>query len=504
MQGQYKMQFNPFDYKTNGILPAKQTDHMVIEKKSTYPVSWPWLINGQNGGENNTLTIKRALKYYDEAAPVSTAIDWINDEFKNLSLVLKKGEDVDRMADVLRFMRSPNDDMTQEDFLENTGALYLICNEVYWLATGRQGKEPAEIYIISPEHVTVGKNKDGLIDTMKVKVAGMTEMVFSRSSDEYRFYSNDGDAELWQVKGFSAVSDEVSGVSSVIGTSNLSNARGRSKLSSITREINQYIEIGKHNLATLDNGMKPSGTIEVPDGAVLDDDQFERLKEQIINYYSGASNSAKTLILDNGMKFIPSSLTAKDMDFEKLMKSTTLAVFNRYKVPLPLISPDNMTLANMESARLNLYDNCVIPLARRIFRELTNFLAPRFNLTEDELICSDMDAITALQIRRNQELKLKKELDILTKNELRKDIGKEETVGGDVLYQPINLVPIGTAYNSTQANEPASTEDDTSNEQVKTSRVEFVKLMQAQVDKKGNRVLTDDEIHEIANNEELT
>lgn len=496
------MQFDPFDYKTNGIMPAKKTETTNIEQKSTHPVDWPWLINDSGKGQNTELTIKRSLKFYDEVAPVSTAVDWINDEFKNLSLILKNGDEIDRNADILRFIRSPNDDMLQEDFLENTGALYLICNEVYWLATGMQGKEPAEIYIISPEHVTVSKGKDGLVNLMRVKVAGMQELVFKRNGSEYRFYTSDGNMELWQVKGFSAISDSVVGESSVVGASNLANARGRSKLSSISREINQYIEIGKHNLATLDNGMKPSGTIEVPDGMILDDDQFERLREQVTNFYSGASNSAKTLILDNGMKFIPSTLTAKDMDFEKLMRTTTLTIFNRYKVPLPLISPDNMTLANMDVARLNLYDNCVIPLASRLFRELTCFLAPRFNLTEDMLICPDMDNISALQTRRNEELKLKKEMEIFTKDELREDVGKDEIEGGDVLYISNTMVPLGSTPVITDVSN-VENEDKPSNDQVKTSRVEFVKIMQAQVDKKGNRVLTDDEIEEIADSEGL-
>lgn len=478
--------------------PFKKNIEINNKKSVSQYSKWPWLINTNDSGGNNSVTIKRSLEFYDNAAPVATAIDWINDEFKTLCLQLQNGDNVENESKILRFLKSPNDDMTQEDFLENIGAYFLITNECYLIATGRPDREPSEVIIVSPQYVTVRKGKDGFVNQMRVQIDGLAQQIFSRDNDSYRFYTQDGLAEIWQIKGFSAVSDSVYGTG-IEGGSNLGNARGRSKLSSIHREINQYIEVAASNLGTLKNGMKPSGTLTLPEGVTLDEEQFERLKKQVEDFYAGGENSGKVLILDNGIVFTPASVTPKDMDFEKLGKSVTITIFNRYKVPLPLISPDNMTLANMETAKLNLYDNCVIPMANRLFRELTNFLAPRFNLTEDMLIIPNIGKIQALQIRHFEQLKLKKELEVYTKNELREEVGKEGVKGGDTLYISNTMRDIASELIENQ--QPVNS--NVSNEQVKTTRVEFVKLMQAQVDKKGNRILDDNEIEEIADKEGL-
>lgn len=490
------MQFNPVNQITNGITSSTKQTVDNIEKKSTYPTTWPWLINGGDSGDNNTITIKRALKFYDDAAPVATAIDWINDEFKTLSLTLKNDTEFDNNAEILRFLRTPNDDMTQEDFLETMGAYFLITNECYLLATGDPNKEPAEVLVISPEHVVVRKGEDGFINQMRIQ-AGSVQEVFNRDEKSYRFYNRERTRELWQIKGFSAIGDSVA-ISNTISSSELGASRGRSKLSSIHREINQYIQIATSNLSTLNNGMKPSGVLSVPDGVGLDESQFNRLKDQVENYYSSAQNSGKVLILDNGMIFTPASLSAKDMDFKELSKSVTITIFNRYKVPLPLISSENMTLANMETAKINLYDNCVIPLAHRLLRELTNFLGPRFKLKEDMLITADISKIPAMQVRHFQQLKIKKELDVLTDNEIREELGVDEINGGDVLYKPANLIPVTSSIETNDTNTESPNNDD-----MKSVRPEFFKLMQSQVDKKGNRLLTDEEIKEIADSEGL-
>lgn len=480
--------------------PFKSTKNIIEVEKKSFTMPAGWYINGTTGS-NNQISIKRALRFYDEAAPVATAIDWINDEFKTLSLLLKEGDEIINDSEILKFLQRPNDDMTQEDFLEHIGAYFLITNEVYIIATGNVNREPAELLIVSPEYVAVKKDKDGFIGQINVQRTGLGTEVFKRADNAFRFYNKDQSAEIWQIKGFSVFSDNLYSQSDDVGSS-LTSSRGRSKLSSICREINQYIEIGTHNLSSLDNGVLPSGTITVPEGTTLDDDQFERVREQIVQFYSGAKNSGKVLILDNGMTFTPLGTNAKDMDFKELTKTVTITIFNRYKVPLPLISPDNMTLANMESAKLGLYDNAVIPLAQRLLRELTNFLAPRFGLSEDALIIADLGKIAALQLRRNQELKLKKELNIYTTNQLRFEAGLEEEEGGDVIYIPNNLVPMGSEV-VRQGNEIIDVTPPQKQLADMTTRKEFIAVMKKQIDSKGNCNFTDSEIEEIADGEGL-
>jgi len=431
-----------------------------------------------DGFSQRIITPQRALWYYDIASPLATAVDLINDEFKTLEIALSTNGDVTLDAPILEFLQKPNDDMTIEDFLETMGIYFLVTNEVYIIAEGANvNRPPTELILVSPEIVDVQRSRtDTFIDKIEVHKHNQAKETFLRDETQFRFFNRDGTAEIWQIKGFNT----------------RHTGRGKSKLSSIQYELDQYIEASVHNLSLLRKGLKPSGAFSMEDQ--LPDDQFERLKEQIDNFYSGSANAGQSLVLDNGLEFSEMSINPKDMDFAELKKSVTTAIFNRYKVPLPLVNPDKMTLANMDSAKLNLYDNAVLPFAQRMFAELTAFLRPRFKLTDKQTIVPFMDSITALQTRRNEELKTKEALNVLTINEIRTEIGEEKIAeGGDIVYIPSNVVPAGTA----------PPEIPPANEATKTTRESFTKILKAEVDIKGNRTYTDEDIERIADEEGL-
>ncbi|MGN6460343.1 MAG: phage portal protein, partial [Pseudolabrys sp.] len=57
------------------------------------------------------------------------------------------------------------------------------------------------------------------------------------------------------------------------------------------------------NKALLDNAARPSGALIYagPDGAVLSDGQFERLKRELSDQYQGAGNAGRPLLLEGGL-----------------------------------------------------------------------------------------------------------------------------------------------------------------------------------------------------------
>lgn len=483
------MRFNPFS-KKEPKLSNKATKPVSVVKSFSIPAGFL-----TSAGIDGRLGARQAISYYDKAAPVAIAVDWINDEFKNLSLVLRKQDgSIEKEHPLLEFLMQPNQDATQEDFLENLGAIYLLANEVYIIATGNINGEPAELIVVSPEHITTFIGTDGFLSRIDVQRGGSVKETFLRNGSEFRFFNQNQTVEIWQIKGFSTINNHLS-TGGLTGASN----QGRSKLKSIRREIEQYIAIATNNLALLDNGMRPSGTIETPEGESLTDEQFESLREQVVNFYSGGANAGNVLILENGLKFNPVSVSIKDMDFPELTRKTTITIFNRYKVPLPLVTPENMTLANMETAKLSLYDNAVLPMSARLFREITNFMRPRFDVDKDEVIVADMDQISALQIRRNQELKLKSELDVLTTDEMREEIGRDPVKGGDVVYISNSLVPIGT-----DAVEPIAPDTSvTTSSKQQMERKQFFDIMRQQKNDKGERIHTDEQLLQIADDEGL-
>ena len=71
------------------------------------------------------------------------------------------------------------------------------------------------------------------------------------------------------------------------------------------------------NKALLDNAARPSGALVYsgPEGTVLSDSQFDRLKRELTDTYQGAVNAGRPLLLEGGLDWKAMSLTPKDMDF---------------------------------------------------------------------------------------------------------------------------------------------------------------------------------------------
>ena len=117
----------------------------------------------------------------------------------------------------------------------------------------------------------------------------------------------------------------------------------------------------------------------------------------------------------------------------------------QYNVPLPLITTDAQTFDNYKEAKLALFDDAILPLADRVFAGLSAFLLPRYSLDSAKYqLTYDVDQITALVMRRNNELKLLKELDIFSDNEIRGRMSNtEDYEGGDIHYKLANLIPVG-------------------------------------------------------------
>ena len=133
----------------------------------------------------------------------------------------------------------------------------------------------------------------------------------------------------------------------------------------------------------------------------------------------------------------------------KLDEIAGQAIFFRYKIPLALVTVTASTFNNLATGNEMLYDNAVLPLADKIFSGLTRFLLPRFNIPIGSAkITFDPESLQPLKERRLKELEQRKKIGIETTNELRESMSNRDDVeGGDVLYQPATLIPIGTDIN---------------------------------------------------------
>lgn len=380
------------------------------------------------------LGFMKALNFYKRIAPVGTCVDIVTDDFAQLRPVLfdKNKEEFVKESPVLDLLNNPNTSQTGTEFLKALSTYFVITGNGFIIATGTEkNKPPKELFVVPSQDVNIRPNNDGLpgeyvVRTNKGSVTFSEEIVNGRS----RYFSPT--AELWQIKTFNP-------------TFSTTNLFGLSRLSAIFQEIEQYELSSIHNLSILSKGARPSGIL-IKQG-VLDDKEYDRLREQLQNQYAGATNAGQIMLMESGegnLEYKQLSLSNKDMEFMQLKKDAVERICNRIGVPLPLVLQDASTFNNLKTSVVFLYTNAVLPMADLIFHELSLFLLQRYGLKNTE-ITYDPEDIDALQPQRNEELTKLKELDVLSINELRAMIGKE-SIGeaGDIVYIPSALIPAGS------------------------------------------------------------
>lgn len=382
------------------------------------------------GATGTAVTPTSAMNLYNKSSAVSIPINYIAEAFASINPVLKEGTEIITDHPVLDLLQTPSPFYTQDLFFENLAKNYLIAGETEVIAVGNVNRPPIELQPINPKNVTINEGQGGLATSMIV--SGETLMGAYNLVKRGRMvrYLRGNLSELKQIRNYS--------------TRNNSLLRGQSPLVSASAEARQHIEGNNHNVSLLVNGGRVSLVFHFDED--LNDDDFQATKARVMEQYAGAQKAGTIGVTAGGALDIKElGINNKDMDFANLQTMARIAVAMQYKFPLPLLSTEASTFNNYKEAKAALYDDAVLPLADRIFGGLSDFLLPKYGLDPAKMRLSyDIDQITSLAGRRNEELKLRKELGLETDNELRSMIGREPYEGGDIHYKNATLVPVGS------------------------------------------------------------
>lgn len=374
----------------------------------------------------------RAMQFYQRSSAVATAVDATADEIENINPVIctKEGKFTSD-HDILRMLKNPNDYEMYQDFIGQSARSYLITGDIYWFAGGSLNRPPVTLYCEKPQNVSTVEGLNGYVSTFNVyRGPGAGTFEQKRTPKMGMRYYDGNLRELFNLRRYS---------------SRYSTTHGDSPLLAAALEVAQQILNRVHNVSVLDNGGRLSLVIQFKD--TVSDDEHQERKKKINEQLGGSANAGKIAVISsNDMEITEFGKTNKDMDFYNLDKVARNAIFNRYKVPLPLVSMDASTFNNMETAVFHFYDFAVIPLFNRIAAGLTKFLFPRYGMDPNTYrLTYNPEEIEALKSRRIEQLKKRKELGVETINEIREGLPNREPLeGGDILYQTANLVPIGT------------------------------------------------------------
>lgn len=179
----------------------------------------------------------------------------------------------------------------------------------------------------------------------------------------------------------------------------------------------------KWNKALLDNAARPSGALvyEMGESGTLSGDQYARLKEELSSSFQGAGNAGRPMLLEGGLKWQAMALTPAEMDFAGLKEAAAREIALAFGVPPVLLGlPGDSTYANYREANRALWNQSIIPLARKILDALAQGLRPFF---DDLTLDLDLDAIPALAEDRERLWAQVGAADFLTIAEKRAAVG---------------------------------------------------------------------------------
>jgi len=199
---------------------------------------------------------------------------------------------------------------------------------------------------------------------------------------------------------------------------------GFAPLSAALMALDIHNAAARWNKALLDNSARPSGALVYApkEGGNLSDDQFDRLKAELEQGYSGAARAGRPLLLEGGLDWKAMSLSPRDMDFMEARNGAARDIALALGVPPMLLGiPGDNTYANYQEANRAFYRLTVLPLVGRIATELGAFLRPRFG--GDGQLWLDFDRVEGLSAEREALWKRLSEASFLTDDEKREAVG---------------------------------------------------------------------------------
>jgi len=388
-----------------------------------------------NFGQTHTsLPRSLAINYYTKVQPVSSSINKIVSEIVSIDPIVfneKTGQIIEKHP-VLDLLDEPNPFCKYSEFMTNIAVDFEVTGNAFIVATGNINNPPKELVYINSTCADVQLNSDGFVDKITVNHGSLDSTtfrlrIFNRNGSRVGRYLAGNDKEIFFIKNPNPYG-------------NYNSPYGFSNLTPIQNEMELYLHSNIHNLSSLTKGGRPSMIVKPREN--LTDEQYTEFMESIQSSIAGSSNAGAITVPSIPCNIEQMSVSNKDMDFENLRKATVSSIHTQLGVPLPMVMAEQMTLANMGAANAQFYNNTIIPLANRLFCEITDMLMPRYIGHDSLVITYDRRSIPALEAESVENVKRRASLNVMTDNEIRTEIGLEHVDGADAIYKPTNQIPV--------------------------------------------------------------
>lgn len=360
------------------------------------PVRW---------SERNARTF--ASEGYERCVIVARCVQIVSRSIASIPVCVEINKKEVENHPLLALLEKPNPTMGRLSFIERAMSFHQITGQSF-IECLKAGGTPKELWVWEPYSMKVLEPKKGMIPL------------------GYQFDNgNPQQKRTWDVDAINGFGDMLH-----FKTFNpLDMWYGLSPIANAAYAADQHNEANVWNMRMLKNVAVPSGA--VVNKQELTENQFSRFKKELDETYSGANNARRPMVLSGELSWVPMSLSPLEMDWLNGKNLSAREIAAAFGVPTQVIPiQGDQTFANYEQARLALWQDTVIPLAKTFYSDLSRWFSGMYG--EEICLELELDEVPALEPARKQKWDMVSSSTFLTTNEKREAVG----------YEPIKDTPM--------------------------------------------------------------
>ena len=294
-----------------------------------------------------------------------------------------------------RLLENPNPWLTAWELWYLTVVYLELTGNCFWYVAPQQGNgSPGEIWVVPTPWVKVVPDAQTYVKEYRITPAGSPSESFSPDEIIHLKYPNPLDPHY-----------------------------GLSPLQANVMTIDANSELLKSRHQTFLAGARPGVVLQTDQS--LTDATVKRLEDKLQIKFSGSENWHRPMVLEQGLKASPWTLTPAEMDFLNSTRMTREEIFAMFRVPPPVAGiVDNIGLGAdiWFGARAMFCEGTVQPKLDLIGQALTRDLGRRYG-RDIAIQFPDCSPRNSEQRRKDDELDAK--MGLRTYNEIRRSRGLE-------------------------------------------------------------------------------
>jgi HK97 family phage portal protein len=307
---------------------------------------------------------------------------------------------------LLDLLARPNQRQAGASFMEALYGYLLLSGNAYLELTGSAATH--ELHLLRPDRVRVVADETGWPAALEYRQGSHKRVIALEPEGEA--------GRALQISLFHPLDDHY----------------GLPPLEAALAALDTHNAAGRWNKALLDNSARPSGALVYApkEGGNLTEEQYERLKTELEEGYSGPRRAGKPLLLEGGLDWKAMGLTPKDMDFVQAKNAASRDIALAFGVPPMLLGiPGDNTYSNYQEANRAFYRHTVVPLVARTAKELSLWFGGVFG--NGLRLWYDADQVEGLSGDRDALWARIGAADFLTEDEKREAVGYQMLDGRD-------------------------------------------------------------------------